>query len=70
MSKPNTARVVKDPPVRCTLGKQRIRKAIQEVMREGLSAVKPPSSNGKRAGGPVKPARAPLRKKNRAQLAS
>ena len=34
MAKTVTTRIVKDPPMRSTLGKRRIRKAIQEVMAE------------------------------------
>ena len=38
MAKINATRVVKDSPMRGTLGKRRIRKAIQEVLRESPAA--------------------------------
>ncbi|HEV8487349.1 MAG TPA: hypothetical protein VGV87_27620 [Blastocatellia bacterium] len=50
-------RVVKDPPMPSTLGKQRIRRAIQEVMKDRVSKEKLASSNGKTAGRPSRLAR-------------
>ncbi len=63
-------RVIKDPPMPSTLGKQRIRKAIQEVMRDRLSTANLLSSNGKTAARPSRPARSTPRKKNHARFAS
>ena len=63
-------RVIKDPPMPSTLGKDRIREAIQEVMRERFSTERVPNANPRTAGRPVKPEPSMPRKRNRARFAS